>query len=236
LITTSTAATLPQDLPAGSFVRATLAPGLNAVRLDVAGEYTGRLELLVAYQGDDEVMRVWPAASISNLLTPGLSGIDANGAGSWATTIPGPGYVYVVARSLASGSAKAAIGVGPAGTDLYREVGSAAKVQNVRLLGVGADVAVAGHFVDAQGNRVGDSFAGTAPAHDGASKNAPFRFAVALASFPAAAVGARVTLDGDVYWDAVPAGDPDEGDFSANPTRYQTAIADPEFNAFGRVG
>jgi hypothetical protein len=118
LITTSSAATRPKDLTPGSFARATLAPGPNTVAIDVdaAGGYVGKLELKVAYQGEDGALRTYPAASIASAVNPGALGIGANATGSWIATVPGPGLVYVVATELASGEASVFLGVGPGGS------------------------------------------------------------------------------------------------------------------------
>jgi hypothetical protein len=102
LITTSTNATIPGALPEGSFARATLAPGPNVVVIDVASDgYVGQLVVKVAYGGEDGELRAVPF------------GPGASATGAWFATIPGPGYVYVVATALSSGQPDVTLRCGP---------------------------------------------------------------------------------------------------------------------------
>lgn len=103
-ITASSSATTPADLAAGSYARLTLAPGPNTLTIDVSGTYSGQLALKVAYQGNTGPLRAWASSSIADLLNAGVTGLSANATGLYTVTVPGPGYAYVVATSLASGT------------------------------------------------------------------------------------------------------------------------------------
>jgi len=103
-ISAPSSATTPATLPAGSYTKITLAPGPNTLTIDINGTYTGQFAVQCAYQGSTGPLRTWPAASITNSLTPGSTGISANATGTWTCTVPGPGSAYLVATTLASGA------------------------------------------------------------------------------------------------------------------------------------
>ena len=107
VITTSTPVTNISTLVKGAYTVQTLAPGPNTVTIDIdqnGGTYAGQFGLYVNYNQVTGTLRPWPGANISNSLSSGSTGITANATGSWTTTIPGPGYVYLACTSLTSNS------------------------------------------------------------------------------------------------------------------------------------